>query len=165
MGTWTTAVKTWASGTLTSTDMNAQIKDFANSFGAFTAFTPTWTSAGTAPAIGNGVFACGYLQTQKLVIARYKLTMGSTTTYGSANSWTFTLPVTAAGSYGINDVIGTWACAPSGAVTRSNGAAVISSTTALFLEIGGTTTTVTSTVPGTWANTNVLTILVTYEAA
>lgn len=55
------------------------------------AFTPTWGSSGTAPALGNGDLRGTYQRNGTMVFATYQLTIGSTTTLGSG-SYTFTLP-------------------------------------------------------------------------
>jgi hypothetical protein len=60
--------------------------------GAWTAFTPTVTGI----SVGNGTLDCAYVQIGKMVTVRYKLTVGSTTTFptaGTTNS--FSLPFTA----------------------------------------------------------------------
>ncbi len=42
MGVFTTAAATWvASATLTATQLNAQVRDFINGFGAYTSYTVT----------------------------------------------------------------------------------------------------------------------------
>ena len=66
--------------------------------GAWVAYTPTWTSAGTPPAIGNGTLVGKYWQLGKTIGVRISLIAGSTTTFGnSSNAWTFALPNTARG--------------------------------------------------------------------
>ena len=75
--------------------------DIMNQIGAVTeTFTPTWTSSGTAPALGNGTLSGRYFRLQKLVFVQTLLIAGSTTTYGTG-TYRFALPVTArAGLYG-----------------------------------------------------------------
>lgn len=58
---------------------------------AWTTFTPTWTCATTAPAIGNGTLTGRYIKVGRLVICHYKFVAGSTTTFGTGN-WMFSLP-------------------------------------------------------------------------
>lgn len=62
--------------------------------GPWTAYTPTWTSDGTAPSAGNAVIAAAYEQVGKTVHFRLDLTFGSTTTFGTG-SYRFGLPVAA----------------------------------------------------------------------
>lgn len=63
-------------------------------------YTPTWTSSGTAPSLGDGNISGRYLQIGKTVFVRLHLVLGSTTTTGSGN-WRFSLPVAAASSDGV----------------------------------------------------------------
>jgi hypothetical protein len=49
----------------------------------WTAYTPTWTSTGTAPAIGNGTLQGSYLRVGKLVYTHIYWKAGSTTTFGT----------------------------------------------------------------------------------
>lgn len=65
---------------------------------AWESFTPTWTSSGTAPSIGNGTFT-GYKQTfGKTQLLRLKFVGGSTTTWGTGNYY---IGLPAAGYSGI----------------------------------------------------------------
>lgn len=57
-------------------------------------YTPSWTSTGSAPSVGNGTLAGSYIQIGKLVIASFALTCGGTTGYGTGN-YSFSLPVAA----------------------------------------------------------------------
>lgn len=55
-------------------------------------FTPTWTAANTAPALGNGSLIGRYKYVgQKAVDIRYELRFGSTTSGGSG-AWQFSMP-------------------------------------------------------------------------
>lgn len=86
MAAWTTATRTWASGeVLTAVNMNAQLRDFANAFGAWGSYTGAWTSSGTAPAIGNGSIPSAYAQIQKTIHFRTGVTFGTSTTFGTGN--------------------------------------------------------------------------------
>jgi hypothetical protein len=64
--------------------------------GAWTAYTPTFTSVGgTAPNLGNGAVDGAYLRVGRLVHFRARILFGSTTTYGSAgNTWRISIPFT-----------------------------------------------------------------------
>lgn len=78
-----------------------------NSIGeAWTAFTPTWTAATTNPAIGNGTISGAYCQINKMVVARYSIVAGSTTTYGTGDYYV-SLPVSASSAYARGDAVGT----------------------------------------------------------
>lgn len=74
----------------------ADAGDFlAGSDPTWQAFSPTWTAASVAPAIGNGSLTGRFIQfgagTGTLIIAAYYLNPGSTTTFGTGE-WAFTLP-------------------------------------------------------------------------
>ena len=62
-------------------------------------FTPTWTSTGTAPAIGNGSLTGKYFRINKLVVAFIQWSAGSTTTFGTGN-YRLSLPITAVNTTG-----------------------------------------------------------------
>jgi hypothetical protein len=67
-----------------------------NSIGeAGTVFTPTWSSSGTQPTIGNGSLIGRYMRVNKLVYVSMQLTIGSTTNVGTG-AFLFGFPVTAA---------------------------------------------------------------------
>lgn len=77
-----------------------------NSIGeAWTAFTPTWTAATTNPVLGNGTISGRYSRNNKLMVARYSLNAGTTTTFGTG-AWRFSLPVTGQSGYGAGDPVG-----------------------------------------------------------
>lgn len=71
-----------------------QERSRTTALGVWTAYTPTWASAGTQPAIGNGTIAGSYTLVGKTCHFIVTLTAGSTTTFGTG-TWTFSLPVTA----------------------------------------------------------------------
>ncbi len=98
----TGSVPTIASGDTTTVPTNlAEYRDFLKALTeAWTSYTPAWTSTGTAPAIGNGTLAGGYLQANKLVAFRLLLIVGSTTTWGTGVLM-LSLPVAPKASVGI----------------------------------------------------------------
>lgn len=57
----------------------------------WTSFTPTWTTSGTAPAIGNGTLIGRYNRVGDTVNFEILLEAGSTTTFGTS-AWRFALP-------------------------------------------------------------------------
>jgi hypothetical protein len=97
MASWTTAIRTWATEVLTSSNLNAQLRDFAASFGPWGAFGSgsSWTGSVSNPSLGNGTWDGTYRQTQKTVDFNIVLTMGSLTTFGSG-LYSIALPVTPA---------------------------------------------------------------------
>lgn len=135
--------------------------------GTWTNYTPTWSSSGTAPAIGNGTLSGRYVQAPngKTVHAVVKLLAGTTTTFGTGG-YTFSLPVAAAtnldrvGAAYLND-------ASAGGGGHYNGIAVIrTGTPTVFLAFEGSGhAQLAATSPVTWANTDFWDFTLTYEAA
>src|SRR3990167_55478 len=93
------AYRTFVAGeTLLASQLNQDIRDNGNIIAAvgitgWTAYTPTWTSSGTAPSLGNGTASGAYCQLGKLFLASFSVVAGSTTTFGSG-TYFFALPVT-----------------------------------------------------------------------
>ncbi|MEU6527881.1 hypothetical protein ABZ869_01650 [Streptomyces sp. NPDC046928] len=89
--------RTWVVGEVVSAAvMNQEIRDQFNSmFAAWTAYTPTWTSTGTAPVLNNGTILGRYMKIGRTVICHINMTTGSLTTYGTGN-YNWSLPVQAA---------------------------------------------------------------------
>lgn len=67
--------------------------------GSWTTYTPTWSTTGTAPALGNGTLVGAYcLIGAKTCVVQILLTCGTTTVAGTGDmKWA--LPFTANGSY------------------------------------------------------------------
>jgi len=59
--------------------------------GAAIAYTPTWTTSGTAPTLGNGTITGSYLITGNLIFGQISLTAGSTTNPGTG-AFFYSLP-------------------------------------------------------------------------
>lgn len=93
---WTTPPRTWLAGEDPAASVyNTHIRDQFKAIGdAWTAFTPTWTTSGSAPAVGNGSLTGLYRATGKFITFRIKLLAGSTTTFGTGE-FRFTYPVAA----------------------------------------------------------------------
>lgn len=93
----TFAPRTWVVGEVVSAAvMNQEIRDQFNSmFGAWTAYTPTWTAATSNPALGNGTILGRYMKIGRTVLCDIILTAGSTTTYGSG-AYSIGMPAAAA---------------------------------------------------------------------
>lgn len=91
--------RTWVVGEVVSAAiMNQEIRDqFNEMFAAWTTYTPTWSSSGTAPAIGNGTLSGRYMKIGRTVFVNINVIFGSTTTYGTGN-YSFTLPAQAVSS-------------------------------------------------------------------
>lgn len=86
------AVTAWTAGTRVTADkLNEMLPRWSS-------WTPTWTTSTgvNTPAFGNATISCEYCQTGDLVVARFEVIMGSTTTYGggtTSDNWRFSLPV------------------------------------------------------------------------
>ncbi|MFJ9020811.1 hypothetical protein ACIRPU_12625 [Streptomyces sp. NPDC102259] len=161
----TFAPRTWVVGEVVSAAlMNQEIRDQLNSmFDPWTTYTPTWT-ASSNPAIGNGSLTGRYIKIGRRCLVSIKLTMGSTTTYGSGG-YSFGLPFTAAAGV---DYLGT---ARLVAANAWNGQVVMSASSAAFnctFPASSTDTrsaTLAATVPETLANTHVVRAQVEYQTA
>lgn len=96
-------------GTPTSKKVTvANARNSGLGFPASSSFTPSWTSSGTAPSVGNGTLAGRQQQSGKLLRVEINLTFGSTTSSGTGE-WSFSIPVAAA-SRTVQQAVGTaWA--------------------------------------------------------
>lgn len=56
------------------------------------AFTPTWSSTGTAPSLGNADVRCEYTRRGMHIRAKYFIKFGSTSTFGTG-TYKFSIPV------------------------------------------------------------------------
>ncbi len=134
--------------------------------GVWQSYTPTWTSSGTAPSLGNGSITGRYCLMGDLVVVQGKILMGSTTTFGTGN-YSWSLPITSANALGGNSIIGyVW--------IRDNSAGdymgcCLDGTTTFSVRPGASTfggsSTVGSLAPMTWANTDYMAWQLNYEAA
>ena len=163
----TFAPRTWVVGeVVAAATMNTEIRDQFNSmFAAWTTYTPSWTSTGTAPVLSNGTVTGRYMKIGRSVLCFINLTFGSSTTYGSGN-YNLSLPVTAASSgvsmVGTAHYLGTarWV----GEIVISSAASTCS---AFFPAGSGDTRTnfMTATLPETLASGGQLRLGFIYEAA
>lgn len=161
-----TSPRTWVSGeVVTAALLNVHLRDNLKAIGdPWTSYTPTWTATTTNPAIGNGSISGRYIEQGKTITFYISVGMGGTTTYGSGR-WEFSLPKTAI-SYVYATPLGRATANDTG--TRAYGCDVWFSTTtkvALWRDAGATEAVVTPTTPHTWASTDTLFIMGTYEAA
>lgn len=163
---WTTP-RTWvALETVTAALLNTHLRDNLNALGTWTSYTPTWTAASVNPTIGNGTRVGRYISVGKTVIFEIQFTMGNTTSFGTG-AYSIALPVAAArqdltfhGS--IRDVGSSNSYPIKGELTGSATTMILRqwSTTAgnQFASVGPST-------PFTFANTDIISISGTYEAA
>jgi hypothetical protein len=131
------------------------------SLGAWTAWTPTLS--GTGWAIGDGTLLATYCQIGKVVHFRIQITFGSTSTFG-AGALTLSLPVTAAGMNG--HPMAHVAYVDTSAGLTYLGTARQSTTTTISPRFGQNPDGgIFSGTAFTWANTDIIRVVGTYEAA
>jgi len=65
------------------------------------AYTPTWTSSGTAPTLGNSTLTGSYSQVGKHVHGVILFTIGTSGVSGGTGVWRFSLPFTPAATMGV----------------------------------------------------------------
>lgn len=154
----------WTAGLTASTPLPAAT---LNSIGAQSVtYTPTWTSTGTQPAIGNGTLTARYFQIQKIVFVELLFIAGSTTTYGTGN-YSFSVPITArTGLYGyMSNGIARLYDASTAQATFSQTGFYASATNAVVVYLTGTGGLAGQTSPFTWASTDEIIMSFQYEAA
>lgn len=122
------------------------------------AFTPTWTTPGTAPSLGNGTITGQYFRMDNFFFATILLTPGSSTTFGT-NSFRFSLPFNTTATTG-----GIWnAVQNAGAATYCGAVARATADTMECHAPTGTYATISSTAPFTWSSDDTLQLTITGE--
>lgn len=152
-----TSPRTWVAGEKpTASTLNTHIRDNLKAIGdAWTSYTPTlgnWT-------LGNGTLTGHSMQAGKLFTARVKLTAGTTTVF--AGSPTITLPSAVAA---VRNVAGQVMMYDDSAGAYHGGWAFNSGTSTLLFR-NDASAVLSSTVPFSWANLDVLLATVTGELA
>lgn len=155
---------------------NFEVKRQRYNFGPngsdWAAYTPIWSSGGTPPAIGNGTLAGWWRRNGPNMQIRIEMLSGTTTTYGGANAYTFSIPsgysidnslvnsTTGVGVKGLANARNT------SSLTFATGAVVPGTTTSVSVAMtGGNNTFWQSTLPGTWtASAANQTIALEFEA-
>lgn len=166
--TWNSP-RTWVPGEKPpASTLNAHIRDNFKAIGdPWTAYTPTWTAATTDPAINNGSLLGAFSAAGKLIQFWAQITMGSSTTYG-AGSWSIGLPTAAVESTHSWLFSGVAKDTSSGGSFPLFGERVAASRLQLRVlpsTAGNAFANASPASPFTWANTDVLFISGTYEAA
>lgn len=136
--------------------------------GAYTTYTPTWTSTGTAPAIGNATVSAWFIQIGKIIHAYGKIVFGSGSTYGTGD-YRFALPATAAGRF-TNARVGLTYSFDSSTGESHIGYIYLQSNTVMGVTYpatwpAGAETGIGQTTPWTWAQDDQILWTITYEAA
>lgn len=164
-----TAPRTWAAGeTVTAALLNTHLRDNLKALGdPMAAYTPSWTSTGTAPTIGNGTIDGLFAEAGKFVTWSVSIVGGSTTGWGTG-TYSITLPRVARTRFIVFSGVIWDASAPAsyplfGEVNVSTRGAVVLRT--LPTTAGNQFRDVTATVPITLATSDALVLSGTYEAA
>jgi hypothetical protein len=139
----------------------ADFDAYENLTKAWTTYTPTWTTSGTAPALGNGSTLGSYMRAGLFTAARGQITMGSTSTFGTGE-FRFALPFAAA-SIGF-DSVGAAVILDSG-TTRYTASSLLGSGASYVVLVVGSVNVVTGTNPMTFANGDQISWTITYQAA
>lgn len=130
----------------------------------------SWTPSYANLTIGNGTVTAKYIQIGKTVLFHWIFVLGGTSAVGTAP--TISLPVTAATRYGTNNHnIGGTYFADTGTTSYIGQTGILGSTSVFQPLIVNSASTytgpaqLTSTVPHTWANTDVMSSTGQFEAA
>jgi transcription elongation factor len=126
----------------------------------WTSYTPAWTAAGTAPALGNGTLTgrSRRAANSDLITVEINLTIGSTSTVGTSD-WRFSLPTNANAS---DLAVGSAWLLDSGTTERDAVARLLSvSTVSVICPTGP----IGLGVPWTWATGDQVRITVQYQPA
>jgi hypothetical protein len=165
------AVTAWTAGTKITAAKLAAITPI------WTSWTPVWTTSTglNTPAFGNATLACSYIQTGDLVICKFDIGFGSTTTFGgggTGDNWRFSVPVT---STGASQTAGFMETCYDGSGSHSlMGRVRLTTTTTVEVqtasgEFDGAAATNPGLVdllsPGTWTTSGYLRGTITYQAA
>lgn len=143
-----------AGGRIYASDLNALEFIYA-------AYTPSWISSGTAPALGNGTLTGRYKRQGDLVAVHINLTTGSTTTYGTG-AYTLTLPVGGI----VGQLLGVQVKDASAGARYSGQVELVTTDGAgMRMNVGSSTSNVGATVPMTFASGDQILISGIYEVA
>lgn len=162
---WTTP-RTWTPGELvTALMMNQHVRDNLNDLNGRAAVTyvPTWSNVGgTGHTLGNGSISGAYWRMGQFVMFRVQLGWGSTTASGTGG-WSLSIPATSdAFQFGAG-VIGLAFDSSSGLIYPITAINVSTSALQVVSDVSPVIS-VSATVPFTWANGDVLSILGWYIA-
>jgi hypothetical protein len=129
--------------------------------GNITAFTPSWSSTGTAPSLGNGQLAMYYQRYGKMCFVRMYFQVGSTSTFGTG-TYLFSLPFTPTNA-GVCGIPGN-AYVEDFAVAGYRAQFSLSSTSLFLVQSGGNNS-ISNTVPFTWGTNDYISGQFVYEVA
>lgn len=126
-------------------------------------YTFTWSSTGTQPVIGNGTRSGRYRRSadSDLIIYEFRLTMGSTTTFGTG-TYFISVPVTPSAT-AVTNACG--ACYMIDAGTLDKAGVLKFEDNTKITPVTATAGVVTPTVPHTWAVNDQIRGVMIYEPA
>lgn len=127
----------------------------------------TWTPALTNLTLGNGSVVARYKAQGKTVHYRFRFTMGSTSAVGTSPRFTLPVaPVTSVPYVTFQEPFGDGNLLDSGTANRRGQVIFISGSTVEVLSFSttGVLTTITATVPQTWATGDVIAVTGVYES-
>lgn len=130
--------------------------------GAWQSYTPSWTSSGTAPVLGNGILTGYYKDIGNTRHFRIRLVLGSTTT-GGTGVYAFSLPGAAAATMFTSDPVGSVHVEDTGVASTVGVATIGLTLSQIRLWIGSGLVSATS--PYTFGNTDAIRVSGTYEKA
>jgi hypothetical protein len=130
----------------------------------WTAYTPTWTSTGTAPALGNGTLTGRYMQVGKSIVGRLTLTLGSTSTVGTG-TYIFSHPVAPQAAYITNHPLGTSIIVDASTGSLYPGIPIVGAGGIVIVSTAQPGAFVTQTTPVTFAVSDSVMIDFAYETA
>jgi hypothetical protein len=119
-------------------------------------WTPQWTGSGSNPVIGNGSITSSWARHGPIVTMSVKITMGSTTTYGSGQ-WSISIPIVEVTG---RDWIGQVWGAQGGTIFTGSCWLQPSGTSVLLY---GPTAAIQPTSPFTWGTGDILFVTLTYS--
>lgn len=159
MGTFTATLPTWLSGEdILAVDLDTMTDALAAISDAWTPYVVAWTSGGTPPAIVNGTLEGRYVRVGKWVMVHIRVIMGSSTTFGTGQYF-LSLPVNALVA---NYPLATYLL-DNGTANKAGVSFVTSGLNTLAMVQN--TTDVAATAPHTWASTDQIAIIGSYEVA
>ena len=144
---------------LTAADLNAIAT-------TSTTYTPTWTSTGTQPSLGNGTLTGRYIKINKLVWVQILFIFGSTSSAGTGiYKWSLPSGIPArSGLYGyMSQGMARFYDSSAGTVPLGSASFFGGSTTAISAYANNGT--VTNANPFNWATADEIVMTFTYEAA
>jgi len=162
VGDWSGTVPSHTAGATSRASKLQTLDDIETALtGAWTAWTPTLTNL----TLGTGTVVARYRRLGKTLDYKFIFTYGAGSAVGT--SPTFSLPYTMYSGYSMADPLGDVILLDSGTATRRGSTRWASSTTLEILSYSttGILTTVTATVPQTWAAGDTMSCAGTLELA